>query len=210
MIVGLFQQSDEGDTHDGRRPRMTAAELADKLLRQEHADVLLESVAWMARDLMEAEVSTKIGAGLGERSLERTTHRNGYRSRDWDTRVGAIELAIPKLRQARTSPASWSRAGVPSRRWSRSSKRLMSTACRPARSTGWWSRWACTIWARTRCRGCAAAWTSRSGSSASGPWRAPTHICGWTPTWSGSTSRVGCATRRWSSPMACTPPAARR
>ena len=64
------------------RPRMTAAQLADKLLQDEHADVLRESVAWMARELMEADVSAQIGAELGERSLERTTHRNGYRSRE--------------------------------------------------------------------------------------------------------------------------------
>jgi putative transposase len=87
------------------RARMTAAQLADKLLQDEHADVLRESVAWMARELMEADVSAQIGAELGERSLERTTHRNGYRSRDWDTRVGSIELAIPKLRQGSYFPS---------------------------------------------------------------------------------------------------------
>jgi putative transposase len=62
-------------------PRMTAAQLADKLLSEEHADVLRDSVAWMARELMEADVSAQIGAEHGERSLERTTHRNGYRPR---------------------------------------------------------------------------------------------------------------------------------
>ena len=96
MIVGLFHGSTKGDTTMAERPRMTAAQLADKLLSDEHADVLLESVAWMARELMEADVSGKIGAELGERSLERTTHRNGYRPRQWDTRVGSIGLAIPK------------------------------------------------------------------------------------------------------------------
>jgi putative transposase len=84
---------------------MTAAQLADKLLSQEHADVLLESVAWMAQQLMEAEVTGKVGAGLGERSLERSTHRNGYRPRQWDTRVGLIELAIPRLRQGSYFPS---------------------------------------------------------------------------------------------------------
>ena len=49
-------------------PRMTAAQLADKLLSDEHADVLRESVAWMARGLMEAEVAGKVGAELGERT----------------------------------------------------------------------------------------------------------------------------------------------
>ena len=87
------------------RARMTAAQLADKLMSDEHADVLRESVAWMARELMEADVSAQIGAELGERSLERTTQRNGYRSRDWDTRVGSIELAIPKLRQGSYFPS---------------------------------------------------------------------------------------------------------
>ena len=86
-------------------PRMTAAQLADKLLQDEHADVLRETVAWMAAQLMNAEVSSRIGAELGERRLERTTHRNGYRSRDWDTRVGSIELAIPKLRTGSYFPS---------------------------------------------------------------------------------------------------------
>src|SRR5215207_6897169 len=105
MIVGLFPQSDEGDTTMAEGPRMTAAQPADKLLQDEHADVLRESVAWMAAQLMNAEVSARIGAELGERSLERTTHRNGYRSRDWDTRVGSIELAIPRLRQGSYFPS---------------------------------------------------------------------------------------------------------
>ena len=93
-------------------PRMTAAQLADKLLQDEHADVLRESVAWMAAQLMNAEVTSRIGAELGERSLERTTHRNGYRPRTWDTRVGRIELAIPSCARAATSRRFWSRAGV--------------------------------------------------------------------------------------------------
>jgi putative transposase len=105
MIVGLFEGSTKGEHHDGREARMTAAQLADKLLQDEHADVLLASVAWMARELMEADVSAQIGAELGERILERTTHRIGYRSRDWDTRVGSIELAIPKLRHGSYFPS---------------------------------------------------------------------------------------------------------
>jgi putative transposase len=125
------------------RARMTAAQLADKLLQDEHADVLLASVAWMARELMEADASAQIGAELGERSLERTTHRNGYPPRQWDTRVGSIELAIPKLRQGSYFPSFLELAGGLSKRWSRSSRRRMSTVCRPARSTGWSSRWAC-------------------------------------------------------------------
>jgi putative transposase len=86
-------------------PRMTAAQLANKLLVDEHPDVLRESAAWMAAELMEAEVAAQIGAKLGQRTPERVTHRNGYRPRDWDTRVGELELAIPRLRQGSYFPS---------------------------------------------------------------------------------------------------------
>jgi transposase-like protein len=84
--------------------RMTAAQLANKLLSDEHPDVVRESVAWMVELLMEAEVAAQIGAEHGERSSDRVTHRNGYRSRTWDTRVGELELAIPRLRQGSYFP----------------------------------------------------------------------------------------------------------
>ena len=62
-------------------------------------DFVREAVAIVARELMEAEISAEIGAGLGEVAPEtRLTHRNGYRPRAWETRVGEIELLIPKKR----------------------------------------------------------------------------------------------------------------
>ena len=86
--------------------RMTAADLVDKLLADEHADVLRDSVAWLVTQLMEAEVGGLTGAGLGERAPERRqAQRNGYRQRRWDTRVGALELAIPKLRTGSYFPS---------------------------------------------------------------------------------------------------------
>lgn len=57
-----------------------------------------------AETLMSAQASMQCGAGLGERSDERINSRNGYRHRPWDTRVGSIDLAIPKLRQGVYSP----------------------------------------------------------------------------------------------------------
>ena len=54
---------------------------------------------------MEAEVSAGIGAEHGERSPNRITPRNGYRSRAWDTRVGTMELRIPKLREGSYLPS---------------------------------------------------------------------------------------------------------
>src|SRR5947209_19429924 len=69
-------------------------------------DPLREIVRWTIQELMEAEVSAQIGAGRYERSGERVTQRNGYRERPWDTRVGTLELQIPKLRQGSYFP-SW-------------------------------------------------------------------------------------------------------
>src|SRR5215213_9156006 len=86
-------------------PRMTAAQIADKLLASEHADVLRQSVAWMVAELMEAEVTAQIGAELGQRTPDRVAQRNGYRPRPWQTRAGEIELAIPKLRSGSYFPS---------------------------------------------------------------------------------------------------------
>ena len=87
------------------RDRMTIEEVVRQVLRDEHADVIRESVRAVAQELMEAEVSELIGAGHGERTEDRATHRNGYRSRRWDTRAGEIELQIPKIRQGSYFPS---------------------------------------------------------------------------------------------------------
>ena len=78
--------------------RMTPVELVDKVMGSEHADVVRESVAWVAAEIMEAEVAGQVGAALGEVAPERVAQRNGYRPRAWDTRAGEIELRIAKLR----------------------------------------------------------------------------------------------------------------
>ena len=54
--------------------------------------------------LMSADADAACGAEFGTRSPERTNRRNGYRHRDWDTRAGTIELAIPKLRKGSYFP----------------------------------------------------------------------------------------------------------
>jgi transposase-like protein len=77
---------------------MTVADVVANVLAGEHGDFVREAVAIVARELMEAEVSAEIGAGYGEVSGERTTHRNGYRPRLWETRVGEVSLAIPRKR----------------------------------------------------------------------------------------------------------------
>ena len=54
--------------------------------------------------LMEADVDGLIGASRHERSPERVSYRNGYRDRSLDTRVGSLQLRIPKLRQGSYFP----------------------------------------------------------------------------------------------------------
>jgi transposase-like protein len=62
-------------------------------------DFVREAVVLVARELMEGEISAEIGAELGEVAPEqRSTHRNGYRERGWETRVGELELLVPKKR----------------------------------------------------------------------------------------------------------------
>jgi putative transposase len=87
------------------KEKMTAIETLHKGLEPE-ADFLKEVVRWTVQELMDAEVSAQIGAERYERTGERTAQRNGYRRRDWDTRVGTLDLAIPKLRTGSYFP-SW-------------------------------------------------------------------------------------------------------
>ena len=77
---------------------MTTAEVVAKRMIDEHADFVREAVAVVCAELMEAEITAEIGAARGEVSAERVTHRNGYRPRLWETRVGELELAIPRKR----------------------------------------------------------------------------------------------------------------
>jgi putative transposase len=162
--------------------RMTPVELVDKVMSSEHADVVRESVAWVAAELMEAEVAGQIGAELGEVAPERVTRRNGYRPRAWDTRAGEIELRIPKLRSGSYFPSFLE----PRRRAEQALVAVVQEAYINGVSTRKVDRLVEQLgiasMSRTRSQGCAAAWMSRCGSSASGRSRAAT------PT-SGSTAR---------------------
>jgi putative transposase len=75
-----------------------------KQLEETSPDLLRAMVKDFAEALMSADADGVCGAGYGERSAERVNRRNGYRERDWDTRVGSIELAVPKLREGSYFP----------------------------------------------------------------------------------------------------------
>ncbi len=68
-------------------------------LREHGGDVLRKIVEDALKAIMESEVSALCNASYRERSQERTNSRNGYRYRDWDTRVGRLNLAIPRVRE---------------------------------------------------------------------------------------------------------------
>lgn len=80
----------------------------NELLRKaevEDVDFLREGVRVLSQALMELEVSQHLGAERHERTPERSGQRNGYRERQWDTRVGSIDLRVPRVRDGGFIPS---------------------------------------------------------------------------------------------------------
>ena len=75
-----------------------------KTLEQSSPDLLRSLLQAVVEQLMSAEADARCGAGYGERSAERVNARNGYRGRPWETRLGEIDLQIPKLRKGSYFP----------------------------------------------------------------------------------------------------------
>jgi transposase-like protein len=84
---------------------MTLLDLLNKDEQGTDPSFLRDGVRLLAQELMDAEATQLAGAGLHERSENRLTYRNGYREREWDTRVGTVDLQIPKLRQGAYFPS---------------------------------------------------------------------------------------------------------
>jgi putative transposase len=87
------------------KPRMDLSAFVGKLLEEQDGDVLREGIRVLSQALMETEVAGLIGAERHERTGDRTAYRNGARTRTWDTRMGTIELAIPKVRPGTYFPS---------------------------------------------------------------------------------------------------------
>lgn len=85
--------------------RMELFDWLRKVAGEGDADFLRQGIKMLAQSLMEMEVSELTGADHSERSPERVNYRNGYRTRLWDTQVGAVELKIPKLREGSYLPS---------------------------------------------------------------------------------------------------------
>ena len=71
----------------------------EETLESASPGLLREMIKGFAQRMMDADVEVRCNAGYGEVTPGRVNSRNGYRLREWDTRAGTIELAIPKLRQ---------------------------------------------------------------------------------------------------------------
>ena len=84
---------------------MALDELLRKAQLSEDVDFLREGVRALAQALMEAEVAQHLGAGRYERTSARTGERNGHRERRWDTRVGSLQLRVPRVRDGSYFPA---------------------------------------------------------------------------------------------------------
>jgi putative transposase len=89
------------------KDRINRDELADKLVERaaEAEDPLRTMAELITGFLMEAEVANQVGAEAHERTEQRTTHRNGYRDRRWDTRLGTMQLQVPKVREGGYVPS---------------------------------------------------------------------------------------------------------
>jgi putative transposase len=85
--------------------RIGLAGLLRKARMEHDADFLKEGVRVLSQALMEMEVEEYVGAARHERSVERVGQRNGYRGRSWDTRVGTVELKVPRVRDGGYFPS---------------------------------------------------------------------------------------------------------
>jgi putative transposase len=85
--------------------RIGLAQLLRKAQMEHDADFLKEGVRALSQASMEMEVEEHIGAARHERTEGRSGHRNGYRERTWETRTGAIELKVPRVRDSSYFPS---------------------------------------------------------------------------------------------------------
>ncbi len=84
---------------------MALAELVRKAEEQGDVDFLREGVRVLTQALMEVEVSQHLGAERHERTGDRGGYRNGYREREWATRVGTLDLRVPRVRDGSYFPS---------------------------------------------------------------------------------------------------------
>ncbi|GMA18382.1 IS256 family transposase [Arsenicicoccus piscis] len=85
-------------------PSIDPAQFLNEQLSQASPDLMRDLLTTFVNALLSAQADAVCGAGFNQRSPERVNSRNGYRHRDLDTRVGTLDVAVPKLRQGSLYP----------------------------------------------------------------------------------------------------------
>ena len=143
-----------------------------RLEKSADADGLCEMIGFASQRLMKLEVSACTGAGYGEKNSARLAQRNGYRERDWQTRVGTVELQIPKLRQGGYFPSFLEPRRLTEKALTAVIQEAYQRVCRPGRSTIWCKPRAVRAYPRARYHACAWGLTNGVARSSTGPWKA--------------------------------------
>jgi putative transposase len=90
--------------HDDAGPSFDPAQFLTEQLAQASPDLLRDLLTTFVNALFSAQADAVCGAGYGGRTPERINSRNGYQHRDLDTRVGTLDVAVPKLRTGSLYP----------------------------------------------------------------------------------------------------------
>jgi len=106
------------------RGKVDLMNLVGNMLEGQHGDFLRQSLSAVLHAFMDAEVQQRCGADYGQRSADRLNSRNGTRPRELETRLGTVELGIPKLRQGSYFPSFL----TPRRRWEQAFVNVVSEA----------------------------------------------------------------------------------
>jgi len=105
ILQKTCESTTEGDTTMTVNPNsIDLPEFMAEHLQHAEPDLLRSMLSTFVQALMSVEADAICGAGYGERSPERINSRNGYRTRDFDTRTGTMQVAIPKLREGSYFP----------------------------------------------------------------------------------------------------------
>lgn len=104
VLIEMVQINDEEEPQVAEDLRMALVQLLRKAELDRDTDFLRDGVRVLSHALMELEVTEHVGAERHERTPMRTGQRNGYREREWDTRVGTIELQVPRVRDGSFFP----------------------------------------------------------------------------------------------------------
>jgi hypothetical protein len=158
--------------------RLLLAELLEKAGDGDFLRAVAEAVRQL---LMESDVEGLIGAGRYERSGERTTWRNGHRDRTLDTRLGTLQLRIPKLRQGSYFPPFLEARKSSEKALIAVIQEIGSAVYRPAVLTIWCRRWGCPASTSRKSPSYAKRSTSASTPSLTARLLASGRICGSTP-----------------------------